>query len=47
MGVVYGPNYLDKTALSYASAMGLQKDIGLVGDNYPQLSSQFHLQEVR
>jgi MFS transporter, ACS family, allantoate permease len=37
MCVVYGLNYLDKTTLSYASIMGLQKDIHLVGDNYQWL----------
>ncbi|MCJ1383437.1 hypothetical protein MMC17_006551 [Xylographa soralifera] len=40
--VVYGLNYLDKTTLSYASIMGLQKDIGLVGDNYQWLGSVFY-----
>lgn len=35
--VVYGLNYLDKTTLSYASIMGIKKDIGLVGDNYQWL----------
>jgi hypothetical protein len=37
MCVVYGLNYLDKTTLSYASIMGIKKDIGLVGDNYQWL----------
>jgi len=35
--VVYGLNYLDKTTISYASVMGIQKDIGLVGDDYQWL----------
>lgn len=34
MCVIYGLQYLDKTTLSYASIMGLKKDIGLVGDQY-------------
>ncbi len=42
MCVVYGLNYLDKTTLSYASIMGLQKDIGLKGDNYQWLGSMFY-----
>ncbi|KAL9109039.1 MAG: hypothetical protein Q9227_006279 [Pyrenula ochraceoflavens] len=42
MCVVYGMNYLDKTTLSYASIMGLKKDIHLVGDNYQWLSSMFY-----
>lgn len=40
--VVYGLNYLDKTTLSYASVMGLQKDIGLKGDDYQWLGSMFY-----
>src|SRR5689334_23246367 len=39
MCVVYGLNYLDKTTLSYASIMGIKKDIGLVGDEYQWLGS--------
>ena len=35
--MVYGLNYLDKTTLSYASIMGIKKDIHLVGDNYQWL----------
>ncbi|KKA18950.1 MFS allantoate transporter [Rasamsonia emersonii CBS 393.64] len=42
MCVVYGMNYLDKTTLSYASIMGIQKDIGLKGDNYQWLGSMFY-----
>ena len=42
MCVVYGLNYLDKTTLSYASIMGIQEDIGLVGDDYQWLSSMFY-----
>ena len=42
MCVVYGLNYLDKTTLSYASVMGIQKDIHLVGDDYQWLGSMFY-----
>ncbi|OQO04048.1 hypothetical protein B0A48_10691 [Cryoendolithus antarcticus] len=42
MCVVYGLNYLDKTSISYASVMGIKKDIGLVGDNYQWLGSMFY-----
>lgn len=42
MCVVYGMNYLDKTTLSYASIMGLKKDLHLKGDNYQWLSSMFY-----
>lgn len=34
MCVIYGINYLDKTTISYASIMGLKKDLKLVGDQY-------------
>lgn len=37
-----GLNYLDKTTLSYASVMGIKKDIKLVGDDYQWLSSMFY-----
>lgn len=40
--VVYGLNYLDKTTLSYASIMGIKKDINLVGDDYQWLGSMFY-----
>ncbi|KAL9106296.1 MAG: hypothetical protein Q9187_008577 [Circinaria calcarea] len=40
--VIYGLNYLDKTTLSYASVMGIRKDIGLVNDDYQWLSSMFY-----
>ncbi|KAI4113407.1 MAG: hypothetical protein LQ338_008181 [Usnochroma carphineum] len=40
--VIYGLNYLDKTTLSYASVMGIKKDINLVGDDYQWLSSMFY-----
>ena len=40
--VIYGLNYLDKTTLSYASVMGLQKDIKLVKDDYQWLGSMFY-----
>lgn len=42
MCVVYGLNYLDKTTISYASIMGIKKDIGLVGDDYQWLGSMFY-----
>ena len=40
MCVVYGLNYLDKTTLSYASIMGIKKDINLVGDGMTSLSPE-------
>ncbi|KAI9878358.1 MAG: hypothetical protein M1830_001139 [Pleopsidium flavum] len=40
--VIYGLNYLDKTTLSYASVMGIKKDIKLVGDDYQWLGSMFY-----
>ena len=42
MCFVYGLNYLDKTTLSYASVMGIKKDINLVGDDYQWLGSMFY-----
>ncbi|CAK1366786.1 unnamed protein product [Cercospora beticola] len=42
MCTIYGLQYLDKTTLSYASIMGLQTDLGLVGDNYQWLGSMFY-----
>jgi MFS transporter, ACS family, allantoate permease len=42
MCVVYGLNFLDKTTLSYASVMGIKKDIHLVGDDYQWLGSMFY-----
>lgn len=42
MCLVYGLNYLDKTTLSYASIMGIKKDIGLVGNDYQWLGSMFY-----
>ncbi|GAM86548.1 hypothetical protein ANO11243_045620 [Dothideomycetidae sp. 11243] len=42
MCCVYGLNYLDKTTISYASVMGLQKDLHLHGNNYQWLSSVFY-----
>lgn len=42
MCLVYGMNYLDKTTLSYASIMGIKKDIGLVGNDYQWLGSLFY-----
>ncbi|KAI9052756.1 hypothetical protein LZ554_003029 [Drepanopeziza brunnea f. sp. 'monogermtubi'] len=41
--VVYGLNYLDKTTLSYASIMGMQKAIHLQGTNYQWLGSMFYI----
>ncbi|KAL8694034.1 MAG: hypothetical protein Q9224_003645 [Gallowayella concinna] len=40
--VIYGLNYLDKTTLSYASVMGIKRDINLSGDDYQWLSSMFY-----
>ena len=42
MCLIYGLNYLDKTTLSYASIMGIKKDINLVGDDYQWLGSMFY-----
>ncbi|GAQ06863.1 uncharacterized transporter C417.10 [Aspergillus lentulus] len=42
MCFVYGMNYLDKTTLSYASVMGIKKDINLKGDDYQWLGSLFY-----
>jgi ACS family allantoate permease-like MFS transporter len=42
MCVVYGLNFLDKTAISYASIMGLEEGLNLVGDNYQWLGSMFY-----
>lgn len=42
MCCVYGINYLDKTTISYASIMGLKKDLGLKGDQYQWLGSMFY-----
>ncbi|KAJ5207275.1 Major facilitator superfamily domain general substrate transporter [Penicillium cf. griseofulvum] len=42
MCLVYGMNYLDKTTLSYASVMGLKKDLNLKGDQYQWLGSLFY-----
>ncbi|BDD63119.1 hypothetical protein MAP00_008059 [Monascus purpureus] len=42
MCCVYGMNYLDKTTLSYASVMGIKKDLNLKGDNYQWLGSLFY-----
>lgn len=40
--LVYGLNYLDKTTVSYASVMGLKKDIGLSGQQYSWIGSMFY-----
>lgn len=42
MCVVYGLNYLDKTTISYANVMGIQKDIGLHGNDFSWLGSMFY-----
>ncbi|CAF9904635.1 MAG: hypothetical protein GOMPHAMPRED_002902 [Gomphillus americanus] len=42
MCIIYGLNFLDKTTLSYASIMGLQTDLNLVGSDYQWLSSIFY-----
>ncbi|KAJ5140707.1 transporter [Penicillium atrosanguineum] len=42
MCCIYGMNYLDKTTLSYASIMGIKKDLNLVKDQYQWLSSLFY-----
>ncbi|KAJ6124751.1 Major facilitator superfamily domain general substrate transporter [Penicillium samsonianum] len=42
MCFIYGMNYLDKTTLSYASVMGLKKDLDLEGDQYQWLGSLFY-----
>ncbi|OJJ06112.1 hypothetical protein ASPVEDRAFT_45526 [Aspergillus versicolor CBS 583.65] len=43
MCFVYGMNYLDKTALSYASVMGLEEDLSLHGNQYQWLGSLFYI----
>ncbi|KAI1459273.1 major facilitator superfamily transporter allantoate [Annulohypoxylon moriforme] len=40
--VVYGLNYLDKTTLSYASIMGIKKDLNLQGQDYSWIASIFY-----
>lgn len=47
MCTVYGLNYLDKTTLSYASIMGIKKDIGLVGDDYQWLGYDFTMTKTQ
>ena len=42
MCTVYGLQYLDKTTLSYASVMGITKDIHLTKDEYNWLGSLFY-----
>lgn len=42
MCVIYGLNYLDKTTISYASIMGMNQDLKLVGDDYQWLGSLFY-----
>ncbi|KAH8895497.1 MFS general substrate transporter [Thozetella sp. PMI_491] len=41
--VSYGLQYLDKTSLSYSAIMGIQKDLGLVGQQYSWTSSIFYI----
>ncbi|KAL6809671.1 major facilitator superfamily domain-containing protein [Trichoderma sp. SZMC 28015] len=43
MAFTYILNYMDKVALSEASIFGLQKDLGLVGQQYSWSSSIFYL----
>ncbi|TVY36752.1 putative transporter [Lachnellula subtilissima] len=40
--IVYGIQFLYKTSMSYASVLGLQKDIGLHGQDYSWLGSVFY-----
>ena len=40
MCMVYAMNYLDKTSLSYASVMGIQKDVHLTKSNYSWLGKR-------
>ena len=42
MCTVYGLQFLDKTTLSYASVMGISKDIGLTKNEYNWLASVFY-----
>lgn len=42
MCIVYGLNYLDKTTLSYASVMGIKKDIKLTSGDYNWVASMFY-----
>ena len=42
MYITYFLQYLDKTTLSYASVMGLQKDTNLVGNQYNWLGTVFY-----
>ncbi|KAI1093186.1 major facilitator superfamily transporter allantoate [Rostrohypoxylon terebratum] len=40
--IIYGLNYLDKTTLSYASIMGIKKDLNLQGQDYSWIASVFY-----
>ncbi|KAI9720350.1 MAG: hypothetical protein M1828_005734 [Chrysothrix sp. TS-e1954] len=40
--LVYGFNFLDKTAISYASVMGINKDLGITKYEYSWLGSLFY-----
>lgn len=42
MCAVYCMNFLDKTAISYASVMGIRSDLHPTGDNYLWLASIFY-----
>ena len=42
MCLIYGVNYLDKTALSYASVMGINSDLNLSVSQYSWLGSIFY-----
>lgn len=41
MCTVYMLNFLDKTTISYASVMGMKKDLHLVGNDYQWLGMSF------
>lgn len=41
MCAVYMLNFLDKTSISYASVMGIKKDINLKGDDYQWLGKDY------
>ncbi|KAI0149369.1 major facilitator superfamily domain-containing protein [Pestalotiopsis sp. NC0098] len=41
--VSYGLQYLDKTSLSYSAILGIQEDLGLIGQQYSWTSSIFYI----
>ncbi|KAG4033012.1 hypothetical protein MFRU_005g00360 [Monilinia fructicola] len=43
MMVTYVLQYLDKNSINLASVLGLKKDLNLVGQEYPWLSSMFYI----